>query len=163
RGDDPAGLLAARRSGPAGRSRGHPPARRARAAAALAADRARSAARPREDQEGVPPAADGGVAPQTAGHKGTPTPRSTGTRRGMRQISAPMPRLKKAQEWVLHNLLEKVAVHDAAHGFRRGRSIVSNAAPHIGADVVVNMDLQDFFPTVTYRRIRGVFRKLGYS
>jgi RNA-directed DNA polymerase len=82
---------------------------------------------------------------------------------GLRQISAPMPRLKRAQEWVLHNILEKVPVHDAAHGFRRGRSIVSNAAPHVGADVVVNIDLRDFFPTVTYRRIRGVFRKLGYS
>jgi retron-type reverse transcriptase len=82
---------------------------------------------------------------------------------GMRQISAPMPRLKRAQEWVLRNILEKAPLHDAAHGFRRGRSIVSNAAVHVGADVVVNLDLQDFFPTVTYRRIRGVFRKLGYS
>jgi retron-type reverse transcriptase len=82
---------------------------------------------------------------------------------GLRQISAPRPRLKAAQEWVLRNVLEKVPVHEAAHGFRRGRSIVSNAAPHVGADVVVNLDLQDFFPTVTYKRIRGVFRKLGYS
>jgi retron-type reverse transcriptase len=82
---------------------------------------------------------------------------------GTRLISAPMPRLKRAQEWVLHTILEKVRLHDAAHGFCRGRSIVSNAAPHVGADVVVNMDLQDFFPTVSYRRIRGVFRKLGYS
>jgi retron-type reverse transcriptase len=82
---------------------------------------------------------------------------------GMRQISAPMPRLKAAQEWVLGNILEKVPAHDAAHGFRRGRSIVSNAAPHAGAEVVVNLDLKDFFPTITYRRIRGVFRKLGYS
>jgi retron-type reverse transcriptase len=82
---------------------------------------------------------------------------------GLRLISAPMPRLKRAQEWVLRQLLEKVPLHDAAHGFRRGRSIVTNAAPHVGADVVVNLDLQDFFPTITYRRIRGVFRKLGYS
>ncbi len=82
---------------------------------------------------------------------------------GTRHISAPMPRLKRAQEWVLRHLLDKVPVHDAAHGFRLGRSIVSNAAPHAGADVIVNLDLKDFFPTITYRRIRGVFRKLGYS
>jgi hypothetical protein len=81
---------------------------------------------------------------------------------GMRQISAPMPRLKRAQEWVLRHILEKVSLHDAAHGFRRGRSIVSNATPHVGADVVVNLDLQDFFPTITYRRIRGVFRYLVF-
>jgi retron-type reverse transcriptase len=82
---------------------------------------------------------------------------------GLRLISAPMPRLKRAQLWVLREVLEKVPVHEAAHGFHRGRSILSNAAPHVGADVVVNMDLQDFFPTVSYRRIRGLFRKPGYS
>ncbi len=82
---------------------------------------------------------------------------------GVRQISAPMPRLKRAQEWILANILEKVELHRAAHGFRRGRSIVTNATPHVGADVVINVDVRDFFPTVTYQRVRGVFRSLGYS
>jgi hypothetical protein len=87
-------------------------------------------------------------------------PKKTG---GMRLISAPLPRLKAAQHWVLKNVLEKVAVHDAAHGFRAGRSIVSNAKPHVGAAVVVNLDLKDFFPTVVYPRVKGFFVKLGYS
>src|SRR5262249_28009133 len=50
-----------------------------------------------------------------------------------------------------------------AHGFRDDRSIVSNAKPHLSASVVVNLDLKDFFPTVTYERIKGMFRGLGYS
>jgi retron-type reverse transcriptase len=87
-------------------------------------------------------------------------PKKTG---GTRLISAPMPRLKAAQAWVLANVLEKVPVHEAAHGFRAGRSIVSNARPHVGAGVVVNLDLQDFFPTVQYPRVKGVFTRLGYS
>ncbi|HSP80043.1 MAG TPA: reverse transcriptase domain-containing protein, partial [Myxococcaceae bacterium] len=87
-------------------------------------------------------------------------PKKTG---GTRLISAPLPRLKAAQAWVLENLLERVPVHDAAHGFRPGRSIVSNARPHVGAGVVVNLDLKDFFPTVEYPRVKGLFRKLGYS
>ncbi len=87
-------------------------------------------------------------------------PKKTG---GLRHISAPMPRLKRAQQWVLWNVLEKVELHQAAHGFRRGRSIVTNARPHVGADVVINVDLEDFFPTITYRRIKGVFRNFGYS
>ncbi|MCA9033216.1 MAG: RNA-directed DNA polymerase, partial [Planctomycetaceae bacterium] len=82
---------------------------------------------------------------------------------GIRKISAPMPRLKRLQEWILSNILEKVPLQDAAHGFRRGRSIVTNAAPHVGQDVVLNMDLENFFPTIDFPRIRGVFRKLGYS
>ena len=87
-------------------------------------------------------------------------PKRTG---GERLISAPMPRLKAAQHWVLHNILSTLEVHDAAHGFRPCRSIVSNAKPHVGKDVVVNVDLKDFFPTVTYRRVKGLFRTMGYS
>lgn len=87
-------------------------------------------------------------------------PKKTG---GVRVISAPMPRLKAAQEWLLRNVLDRVETNDAAHGFRAGRSIVTNAAPHTGADAVVNLDLEDFFPSISYRRVRGVFRALGYS
>jgi len=84
-------------------------------------------------------------------------------RGGVRHISAPMPRLKRAQRWVLDELLAHVPLHDAAHGFVSERSIATNAAPHVGAEVVVNMDLKDFFPTVTYRRVKGLWRALGYG
>jgi RNA-directed DNA polymerase len=79
-----------------------------------------------------------------------------------RTIWAPMPRLKAAQRWILRHVVERLPVHGAVHGFLAGRSVVSNAAPHCGADLVVNLDLSDFFPTVTWRRVRGVFRKGGY-
>ncbi|MEM7038856.1 MAG: reverse transcriptase family protein [Bacteroidota bacterium] len=82
---------------------------------------------------------------------------------GKRLISAPMPQLKAAQHWLLENVLYKVPVHTAVHGFVPGRSIVSNARPHVGADVVVNIDLKDFFPTVKYKRAKGAFAALGYS
>ncbi|HVF86864.1 MAG TPA: reverse transcriptase family protein, partial [Pyrinomonadaceae bacterium] len=87
-------------------------------------------------------------------------PKKTG---GLRHISAPMPRLKAAQHWVLHNILEKVETHDCAHGFRAGRSIVTNARPHVGAEAIINLDLQDFFPSINYRRVKGLFRAFGYS
>jgi len=87
-------------------------------------------------------------------------PKKTG---GERLISAPMPRLKRAQYWVLDNILAKVPAHDAAHGFLAGRSIVSNAAPHAGHDVVINLDVKDFFPSIAFGRIKGVFRHLGYG
>ncbi|NOT60296.1 MAG: RNA-directed DNA polymerase [Acidobacteria bacterium] len=87
-------------------------------------------------------------------------PKKTG---GVRVISAPMPRLKAAQHWVLQNILQPVELHEAAHGFRPQRSIVSNARPHVASSVVINLDLKDFFPTLDYRRIKGVFRALGYA
>ena len=87
-------------------------------------------------------------------------PKKTG---GERLISAPLPKLKQAQHWLLNNILDKVAVHDAAHGFRRDRSIVSNAQPHVGTDVVINFDLKDFFPSISYKRVKGLFHSFGYS
>lgn len=87
-------------------------------------------------------------------------PKKTG---GERLISAPHKRLKAAQHWILKHILEPLALAEHAHGFVPGRSTVSNALPHLGAAVVVNVDLKDFFPTVTYRRVKGLFRKLGYS
>jgi RNA-directed DNA polymerase len=87
-------------------------------------------------------------------------PKKTG---GHRLISAPMPQLKAAQHWILENILQKVVVHDAAHGFLKEKNIVSNARPHVGAKIVVNFDLEDFFPSIDFRRVKGIFRSLGYS
>lgn len=90
-------------------------------------------------------------------------PKKTG---GERHISAPKPALKRAQYAVWQKLLEPAAagrLHDAAHGFVTARNVVSNASPHVGQRVVVNVDLKDFFPSVTFRRVRGLFMGLGYS
>ncbi|MDA8016354.1 MAG: reverse transcriptase family protein [Thermoanaerobaculia bacterium] len=96
---------------------------------------------------------------ETSHYRRFEIPKKTG---GRRLISAPMPRLKDAQRWLLVEVLGKVEVHRAAHGFLPGRSIVTNAEPHVGRDVVINLDLKDFFPSITYRRVKGVFRALGY-
>ncbi len=82
---------------------------------------------------------------------------------GVRKISAPMPRLKRLQYWILDNILNKIELHSAVHGFVKGRSICSNARPHIGSQIVVNLDLDNFFPTISYPRVKGLFRSLGYS
>ena len=74
-----------------------------------------------------------------------------------------MPRLKQAQHWILGQILDKVALHSGAHGFRNDRNIVTNAAPHANRGLVINLDLKDFFPTVTYPRVWGIFKSLGYS
>jgi retron-type reverse transcriptase len=82
---------------------------------------------------------------------------------GTRRLSAPHKDLATAQEWILRNVLDKVALHTAAHGFVKGHSTVTNAAPHVGAAVIVNADLEQFFPTITFPRVLGIFKQLGYS
>ncbi|MGK3995922.1 reverse transcriptase family protein [Sorangium sp. So ce1024] len=80
-----------------------------------------------------------------------------------RVISSPKRELKRAQRWALRNLFEKLPVHAAAHGFLASRSIVTNAAAHAGADTIVKVDIKDFFPTITWRRVRGLLRKAGVA
>ncbi|MTJ53705.1 hypothetical protein FJR38_14135 [Anabaena sp. UHCC 0253] len=82
---------------------------------------------------------------------------------GYRQISAPKKLLKKAQNWILDNILEKLELHNAAHGFRLKYSIVTNAQIHVGKEVIINIDLKDFFPSISYKRIKGLFKSFGYS
>lgn len=84
-------------------------------------------------------------------------------RGGERIISAPKRRLKAVQRRLLEVLVRKLPVADAAHGFRRGRSVASNAAPHVGKAVVVRMDLEDFFGSVTFPRVRGLLASYGYG
>ena len=86
-------------------------------------------------------------------------PKSDGSERA---IWAPMPKLLAVQRWILRNVIEKLPVHGAAHGFLAGRSIATNAAAHTGAKILLKADVKDFFPSVTLPRVKGVFRKAGY-
>ncbi|WP_442509910.1 reverse transcriptase family protein [Novipirellula sp. SH528] len=79
-----------------------------------------------------------------------------------RAIWAPMPKLKQAQHWVLRNVVERLLVHGAAHGFLPGRSIMTNASQHTDSRMIIKLDIKDFFPTVTFPRVKGIFRHAGY-
>lgn len=81
---------------------------------------------------------------------------------GMRAIWAPLPTLKQAQHWILHEILERLVVHGAAHGFLSGRSIATNAAEHCNSQLLVKLDIENFFPSISWKRVKGVFRKAGY-
>jgi len=81
---------------------------------------------------------------------------------GERPICAPKSQLRYVQRQILRKVLDGVAPHPAAHGFVQGRSTVTNAAPHVGAEVILKFDLTDFFPTIHYHRVIGLFGSLGY-
>jgi hypothetical protein len=78
-----------------------------------------------------------------------------------RLITAPKPELKAVQRWLLRNVFEKLPVHASAHGFLAARSIASNAELHAGAEVIVKIDIKDFFPTISFRRVKGLLVKAG--
>lgn len=83
-------------------------------------------------------------------------------RYGYRLIESPKHQLRQIQRKILHEILDHVPAHQAAHGFRRGHSCLTYTAPHVGKTVVIHMDLQDFFMSIPARRINSLFRALGY-
>jgi retron-type reverse transcriptase len=82
---------------------------------------------------------------------------------GERVLHEPCPALKKVQRRILRGVLDRVILHRCCHGFRSGASILTNAVPHEGKEMVVGMDLEDFFPSITFPRVFGIFRSLGLS
>lgn len=82
---------------------------------------------------------------------------------GKRKISAPKSQLKSFQQWILDNILNKISVGEMVHGFTSKKSIVTNAEPHLDKDIIINIDLKDFFPSISYKRVKGLFSRLGYS
>ncbi|NQW39954.1 MAG: RNA-directed DNA polymerase [Cyanobacteria bacterium] len=82
---------------------------------------------------------------------------------GSRLISRPRPSLQQAQQWVQSTILHNQPLHPAAMAFRRGVSIVDNARLHSGKKIVVRLDLKDFFPSITFARVRGLFESFGYN
>ncbi|HEV2135453.1 MAG TPA: reverse transcriptase family protein [Terracidiphilus sp.] len=81
---------------------------------------------------------------------------------GVRLIEAPKEFLKYIQRRILDEILGPIPVHAAVHGFVKGRSIKTFAAPHVGRRVVLRMDLKEFFPSFGGRRIQAFFRTAGY-
>ncbi len=82
---------------------------------------------------------------------------------GTRIIHAPKRRLKAIQRLLNAKLVSKLPVSPYAHGFVAGRSVRTCAEPHVGKGVVLRLDLKDFFPSVTWQRVRGLLISLGYS
>ncbi len=83
--------------------------------------------------------------------------------KGTRKISAPIAPLKEVQQR-LNAVLQ--SVYDPklmVHGFTTARSIVTNAKFHAHKQFVFNIDLEDFFPTINFGRVRGMFMARPYN
>jgi RNA-directed DNA polymerase len=79
-----------------------------------------------------------------------------------RLLEIPKARLKQISRWILREILDQVPAHTAAHGFRPGRSVLTHADLHVGQEMVITLDLADFFATVRAARVAAIFRGLGY-
>lgn len=86
---------------------------------------------------------------------------------GERTIQAPIEKLKTLQsrlsdllyDCIAESTSNKSIKRQISHGFQRDFSIITNAQKHINQRYVFNIDVQDFFPTINFGRVRGYFIK----
>ena len=76
-----------------------------------------------------------------------------------RTIAQPAAEVKVLQYWVMEHILSKFKIHTAAKAYRKGLSIVDNAAPHTQGRVLLKMDFKDFFISLKAHDFRAFLRE----
>lgn len=83
---------------------------------------------------------------------------------GLRLIETPGLILKTIQRKIAIEIRDKFAKRSpVAHSFILGRSVLSNALPHVQRRSVVRIDLEDFFHQINFGRVKGVFSGQFFS
>ncbi|TCV65724.1 trypsin-like peptidase domain-containing protein [Pseudomonas fluorescens] len=82
---------------------------------------------------------------------------------GKRKILAPTDKLKTIQGRIAGLLSKLYKPRAPVKAFLVGQSIVANARPHCRKKYVFNIDLENFFGTITFRRVRGMLMAKPYS
>lgn len=78
-----------------------------------------------------------------------------------RLISAPDQRLKTLQRKIADKLSALYRPRNPVHGFVVGRSVRTNALSHMHSRFALNIDLKDFFPTISENRVEGLLSSLS--
>jgi len=82
---------------------------------------------------------------------------------GTRTISAPRKELRALQDRLKAILDAVYRPRPFVHGFIRDRSALTNALPHIRKRWVLNLDLEEFFPSINFGRVRGMLMRPPYE
>lgn len=78
-------------------------------------------------------------------------------RGGERLISAPKRGLGLAQTRLAEILKQKYKAKPFVKGYVKGESFLTNAQYHERQKWILNIDIEDFYPSITFPRVRGLF------
>ena len=82
---------------------------------------------------------------------------------GLRKISSPVTAIKIIQRKLSQVLYTAYKPKAPVHGFMPGRSIVTNAEQHVRKRYVFNVDVANFFDSIHFGRVRGIFMVPPYN
>lgn len=81
-----------------------------------------------------------------------------------RLIQSPNYPMKLVQRWILKEILQKIPVSNHSTAFQSGKNgIKENAEFHRFSIYLLQMDLKDFFPSISSYKVYIIFRQLGYN
>lgn len=79
---------------------------------------------------------------------------------GKRKISMPNKELLIVQKQIQEKILNNVKIHNNAYGFVKNKSIIDNAKKHLKKQMILNIDLKDFFPSIHRGRVFYIFKNI---
>ncbi len=80
-----------------------------------------------------------------------------------RPLKEPLPSLKEIQCWILENILYTIPVSKYAKAYVKKRNLLDNVKYHKDKEIVITLDIKDFFPSIKRGSIEKIFLELGYS
>jgi hypothetical protein len=80
-----------------------------------------------------------------------------------RYLDAPHGILKDWQNKILYNVLYRYGAHPIAYGFAKGKNPVLAAQQHVGKDILVALDIKDFFSSIKEEQLIQLFYRLHYN
>lgn len=87
-------------------------------------------------------------------------PKKTG---GLRKIESPAQPISFFQKKLAEQLQKAYRRKTGVFGFCKQGGIVKNAKEHINAKIILNLDLKDFFQTITFPRVYGFFKSRPFA
>jgi RNA-directed DNA polymerase len=81
----------------------------------------------------------------------------------VRKIKEPLPNLKAIQYWILNNIFEKINVSAFAKAYVKKRGLKQNIRFHKSQKKVLCIDIKDFFPSISFKKVENIFLNSGYS
>lgn len=87
-------------------------------------------------------------------------PKKTG---GTRVISHPSRPLKALQRWLNRLIFSQLPLHNSATAYRKGRSILHNALPHLDTRYTLRIDFENFFPSFKVGHVYNFLKLINIS
>lgn len=81
----------------------------------------------------------------------------------VRELDIPNTELKGVQRAINRKILSKVPLSDSVHSYVKGKSILTATRELCPGRAVLKLDIQDFFPSISFKRVFGLFRSLGFN